>query len=199
MYTFHLTIDVRPDGHEAYRAYKLAALELTRGAAGHRWSLLLHPQDHYADRYYQVSQFESEADLDVSAQDRRMLDLVKRAEPYRHMTRTPAFREVTDVLVDSGRNGSPAAGPAPRWTHVRYELAAADRARSWSEQLAAGSPTSSDASGRRILLHVAADPRVFYDVTASAVPAVVAAPSGDVVAVTQDYCTVLADLGGRDT
>jgi len=111
-YAFQLTIDVRADGHAAYRAYKLETLRHLGELPGHRWTLLLAGDAANPDRYYQFSQFDSEAALDASMNAPAVREVVARVRPYRYMTRSPARRDVMTVLLDRAAD---APAGAARW------------------------------------------------------------------------------------
>jgi len=144
-YTFHLTIDVRPDGHDAYLAYKLEALGQLPGWAGHRWTLLLRAGAAHPDRYYQVSQFDSQASLDALVGTAASQEVVARHEPYRLMTRSPALREVVTVLSDDAVPGH----ASPAWcAHLR--LAADNHPGQLAERLRG--PGAGPSTGLRTVL-----------------------------------------------
>lgn len=199
MYTFHLTIDVRPDGHQAYRAYKLESLAQLRTAPGHRWTLLLHPQVEHPDRYYQVSQFESQAALDASGLTPQVKELLERVQPYQYMTRAPAHREVSRVLFDLMPDGSSPGESSGRGSHVRYTLRDTGQATALADELRAAPwpDGGGERTGRRLLLQTEADPSVVYYIAAPSGSAADPQPSpeGVVRSAVADPCEVMLELG----
>lgn len=146
-YSFHLTTTVQPDGHQQFREFKLESEQMNAQHPGLVWAVLVRGAGADSDCYFLLAQWDSEKSLDEAGARPEKAAAIARHQPYRHMLRVPALREVVEVLVDErapgtdpdaleavhrrlGPEGSPLAGEPHRRllaraagdSDVRYEI-----------------------------------------------------------------------------
>lgn len=109
-YSFHLTTEVKPDGHPAFRDFKLESERMNAHHPGLLWSVLVRGAGTDSDCYFLLAQWDSEKSLDEAGATPEKAAAIARHQPYRHMQRVPALREVVDVLVDEREPGPEPAG-----------------------------------------------------------------------------------------
>lgn len=122
---------------------------MSEGQPGFGWALLLRGGGGAADLYYLISEWGSEEALNRAAVTPEKRACIDRHQPYQYMVRSPAFREVVEVITDE-REGL-AAGSS--------DLDAVHRLVDDDSQPLVGSPA------RRLLLQVVAEPHRRYEVT----------------------------------